>query len=124
MPAGGENVPLSSYAVSSAKAGYWYAALDSDLSLGRNYRQDTGGDLPMGKCHNDSIFGFVTFPDSPSAGKYVYLLNQNNTVYRTVRRVPATRSRAGGAPGLGAVPPGCLDWPTRATLESDWTKND
>jgi prepilin-type N-terminal cleavage/methylation domain-containing protein len=121
--AGGENVPLTSYAVPSAKAGYWFVALNSDLSSGKGYRQDTGGDLPMGKCHNDSMFGFVAFPDSPSAGKYVYLVNQDNTIYRASPPL-RPRTNASGPPGLGNVPPGCLDWPVEATLKSAWTKTD
>jgi type II secretory pathway pseudopilin PulG len=123
FPAGGENVPLTSYAVPSAKAGYWFAALNSDLSSGKAYRQDTGGDPLMGKCHNDTMFGFVAFPDSPSAGKYVYLLNQNNTIYRAAPTL-GPRKSASGPPGLGSVPPGCLDWPAEGTLKSDWSKTD
>jgi prepilin-type N-terminal cleavage/methylation domain-containing protein len=121
--AGGENVPLAAFAVSSAKAGYWYAALNSDLSSGKEYRQDSGGELPMGNCHNASTFGFVAFPDSPAAGKYVYILNQNNTIYRAA---PPLRPRGNASvpPGLGSVPTGCLDWPADATLKSAWTKND
>ena len=123
VPAGGENVPLDSYALPSAKAGYWYATLNSDLTSGKEYRQDTGGDLPMGKCHNLSMFGFVSFPDSPSAGRYVYLINQNNTVYRASPPL-RPRSHALVPPGLGSVPVGCVDWPVEATLKSAWTKPD
>ncbi len=122
--AGGENARLSSFAVSAAKAGYWYAALRSDLTSGKEYRQDTGGEPPMGKCHNLSMFGFVAFPDSASAGKYVFLVNQNNAIYRGVRQIRSRKSPLVTPPGLESVPQGCLDWPTEATLKSDWTKLD
>src|SRR5205814_1790487 len=60
-PAGGENADLSTFAVSSAKAGYWYMALVTDQTLAGSaemtYKQDTGGIPAMGSCHNTSKFG-------------------------------------------------------------------
>jgi len=124
VPAGDENAPLSMFAVSSAKAGYWFAALDADLSVGPGafYRQNTGGDIPMGKCHHDSRFGFVAFPDSPSAGKYVFIVNQKNTIYRTVV-TKSLRSGTANPPGLGGVAE-YLNWPVEAELQKRWSKLD
>src|SRR4051812_44657210 len=64
VPAGGENLDLGSFAGRAPKAGYWYLTLDADLSLKagdphRPYREDTGGPIPMGKCHSLDKFGFV-----------------------------------------------------------------
>jgi type II secretory pathway pseudopilin PulG len=121
--AGGENMPLSSFAVPSAKAGYWFAALNSDLNTGKAYRQDTGGAPLMGPCHHESAFGFVAFPDSPTAGKYTFMVNENNTIYRST---PSLRPRTSALvpPGLGAVPSGCLDWPADPALKAVWSKLD
>ncbi|HLY75639.1 MAG TPA: hypothetical protein VKU80_16070 [Planctomycetota bacterium] len=121
--AGGENLPLSSFAIPSAKGGYWFAALTADLSTGQIYRQDTGGKIPMGNCHHESIFGFVAYPDSQAAGKYIYLVNQNNTIFRS--NLPLRSwNHAINPPGLSTVPAGCIDWPADETLKSYWAKVD
>lgn len=128
FPAGGENSTLQTYAVSSAKSGYWFAALNADGSIDPakedpRYRQDTGGDPPMGPCHHVSRFGFVCFPDSLSADKYVYIVNENNTVFRAVvtggtLRGPKT------PPGVGLLPSAYLNWPSEADLKKAWSKMD
>jgi hypothetical protein len=81
-PAGGENLGLSNVAVPSAKAGHWFAALRSDRSLAPGsedpaYAQDTLGAPRMGRVHHHSRFGFTAFPDSPSAGKYGFIVNED-----------------------------------------------
>ena len=87
VAAGGENCDLTTFAVFAAKAGYWYQALVLDNSLGATaeatYKQDTGGIPNMASCHNTAKFGFVTYPDSQSAGKYVFMVNENNTIFRS-----------------------------------------
>jgi len=126
--AGGENIDLNQFAVPSAKAGYWFAAFDADLSLApgdpdRLYRQDTGGKPVMGKVHHQTKFGFVAFPDSQSAGKYVAILNENNTIFRAAVTAPIRRGTA-TPPGLATVPPAYLNWPDDAALKASWFKID
>jgi prepilin-type N-terminal cleavage/methylation domain-containing protein len=128
MPvAGGENMPLSNFTVPSPKAGYWYAALVTDLSappgIEITYRQDTGGTPRMGSCHNSTRFGFFAFPDSMSASKYVYIVNENNTVYRSAA-TGAVGSRKSNPPGLESLDPAYLQWPEEKVLKSRYTKQD
>ena len=124
--AGNENVALSSFAVPSAKAGYWYQALITDDTLGTSaeatYKCDTGGTPVMGSVHNTSKFGFLAFPDSQSAGKYVFIVNENNTIFRSA--TTGSVKPAGGAnpPGAQTAPYDC--WPDDANLKSFWNKLD
>ena len=123
--AGGENLDLTNFAVFSAKAGYWYEALTTDNTLAgtteATYKLDTGGTPTMGSVHNTSKFGFLAFPDSQSAGKYVFIVNENNTIFR---------SATSGAVKVGATnPPGTCNapydsWPDDTTLKSYWNKLD
>jgi hypothetical protein len=101
FPAGGENMPLRTFASPAARQGFWYAALTLDLcvtGMESTYRRDTGGSPAMGSCHNTSKFGFVAFPDSPWQGTYIFLVNENNTIFRT--------AMTGNARLGSAVPPG------------------
>ena len=125
-PAGGENSPLSLFAVPSAKAGYWFGALDFDATVGPGnpesfYRQDTGGDPLMGRVHHLGRFGFVAFPDSPSSGKYVYIVNERGTVYQRAVRKNLRPSNA-TPPGLGGALNPYLKWPREDELKSSWEK--
>jgi prepilin-type N-terminal cleavage/methylation domain-containing protein len=127
-PAGGENIPLSSFAVPSAKVGYWFAALTTDLSLPvsdpeRTYRQDTAGTPGMGKVHHPSKFGFIAFPDSQSSGKYICIVNENNTIFRSAVTGPVRGSSA-NPPGLAGMSPAYLNWPDDVGLKSFWAKLD
>jgi prepilin-type N-terminal cleavage/methylation domain-containing protein len=125
-PAGGENMDITQFGVQASKGGYWYAALTSDgNSQGQEatYRQDTGGILPMGSIHNLNRYGFIAFPDSPSYGKYVFIVNENAAVFRNAVSTPVR---------LGvAVPPGSTgfhtayrNWPDDASMKSWWSKMD
>ena len=124
--AGGENVALGNFAVSSAKAGYWYQALISDNTISgtteTTYRVDTGGTPNMGTVHNTSKYGFVTYPDSQSAGKYVFIVNENNTIFRSATS-GAVRTGTANPPGL-ITTAAYADWPNDATLKSFWSKLD
>jgi prepilin-type N-terminal cleavage/methylation domain-containing protein len=125
--AGGENCDLTLFAVSSAKAGYWYQALELDQTVAgtaeSTYKTDTGGTPNnMGSCHNTSKFGFMAYPDSQSAGKFVFMVNENNTIFR---------SATSGTVRTGtANPPGVIttaaykDFPNDSTLKSYWSKLD
>jgi type II secretory pathway pseudopilin PulG len=112
IPAGGENMLLPQ--PSTAKAGYWYAALILDLTLKdteeATYKRDTGGTPSMGKCHNTSKFGFSAVPDGSSSGKFVFVVNENNTIFRSAVTTPA---RLGSAvpPGLENIDRMYLNWP-------------
>jgi len=126
--AGGENVDLTNFAVYSQKAGYWYGALTADLSLpstdpDRVYRRDTGGTPGMGKVHHETKFGFVAFPDSLSSGKYVFIVNENNTVFRSAVSAPVKGSSS-NPPGLVGMSPAYLNWPDAPTLKACWSKLD
>lgn len=122
----GENADLSNFAVPSAKAGYWYQALVSDNSMTGSaemtYKTDTGGTPTLGTCHNTSKFGFLAFPDSQSAGKYCFVVNENNTIFR---------SATSGAVKTGTSnPPGAFttgtyaNFPDDTNLKSYWSKLD
>ena len=126
VPAGGENLPLGNFAIPSAKAGYWYSALNVDLSSGdkseATYRMDTGGQPQMGKCHHTSKFGFICFPETPQS-KFMFIVNENNTIYRA----PVTSAIRTGRqlpPGLAAIHPLYHNWPDDQTLKSVWSKLD
>jgi hypothetical protein len=125
--AGGENTDLGSYTEPFEKAGYWYSALSLDLSVSgaveSTYKLDTGGTPRMGNCHNMSKYGFVAFPDSQSAGPYVYLVNQNNTVFRTAA-MGAVRTDRSIPPGLKGFLTVYQNWPNESDLKSSWRPLD
>src|SRR5581483_9809124 len=78
LTAGGENCPLSTFAYPNNKAGYWYNALATDAGQtgsDATYQQDTGGIVVMGTVHNYWRFAFTCWPESLSAGKFVYLID-------------------------------------------------
>jgi len=119
-----EFAALSTFAVPSAKAAYWYIALVTDESLSgtseATYKLDTGGTPSMGSTHNTSKFGFLAFPDTQSSGKYVFIVNENNTIFR---------SATSGFTRPVGTPPGTLaspynQWPGDANLKSYWSKVD
>ena len=129
VPAGGDCMDVTQFGVFAAKAGYWYSALlvDGSLPAGPDatYQQDTIGNVPMGSCHNLGRFGFIAFPESMVFGKFVYVLNEGNTIYRS-----ATTSavRLGGAVPPGVAGTGFLNvyanWPDDNNLKSYWSKLD
>ena len=123
---GTENLALSNFAVPSAKAGYWYMALDTDQTLTGSaemtYKLDTGGTPPMGSVHNTSKFGFMSFPDSQSAGKYVFIVNENNTIFRSATS-GAVKTGVGNPPGV-ITTAAYANWPNDSSLKSFWSKLD
>jgi len=113
VPAGGENIPLRAFASPAPREGYWYAALTQDLTgsgTESTYKLETGGTPIMGSCHNPSKFGFVSFADSPWKGKFVFMVNENNTIFRYAT---TGTLRTGNAvpPGLGGFPSFYQSWP-------------
>lgn len=125
FPAGGLNVPIRAFAVPQARAGFWYAALTTDLSFKdpkeAAYRADTLGNPSMGAVHNPSKFGFVTFPDIASVGRHVFRVNENNTIFRETIR--SQRPWSGSFPGLKSIPPHWLHWPDDDNLKK-WFRCD
>ena len=123
---GGENLALSNFAIPSAKAGYWYMALRSDLSLAgapeATYQQDTVGTPLMGSVHHESKFGFIAYPTSQSSGKYVFIVNENNTIYRAATS-GAIRPSSTSPPGLLTLTQ-YLAFPDDSNLKSHWSKLD
>lgn len=119
-----EDVPLACFSLSNTKAGYWYNALTTDANITTSeatYRQDTGGDPTMGTVHNLWKFGFVAWPDTSSAGKFVYIINENNTIFRSATS-GAIRPSATNPPGPLAAPYNV--YPTDVNLQSFWAKLD
>jgi type II secretory pathway pseudopilin PulG len=127
--AGGENMAVTQFGVVAQKAGYWYVALTADSSLGvtleSTYRQDTVGTPTMGSVHNMSKFGFLAFPDSQTFGRFVFIVNEANTIYRS--------AMSGAVRNGGAVPPGLSpagfnafyqNWPDEPNMKSYWSKLD
>jgi type II secretory pathway pseudopilin PulG len=128
-PAGGECMDVTQLGVVAAKSGYWYAALQVDGSLPSNvdatYKQDTVGNYSMGSCHNMGRFGFVCFPESAIFGKFVYVLNEGNTIYRSAT---TTSVRIGtvippGVAGTGFIN-AYANWPDDVNMKSFWSKLD
>jgi type II secretory pathway pseudopilin PulG len=118
-PAGGENLPLSQYASPAPSAGYWFMTLVSDRSASgpeATYRQDTGGKPPMGAVHHLSRFGFTAFPDSSSKGKYLFILNENGTIFRHSLRANGRQGKD-VPPGRTALKDFYLHWPDDPRLK-------
>ena len=75
------NVAL--YGTRSAKAGYWYRAMITDETA-LAYAQVTNGTGALGAVadFNTSKFGFWCFPDTRSAGRNLFIINEGNTIYK------------------------------------------
>jgi hypothetical protein len=128
VPAGGENMDLGPFAARNPREGYWYFALERDLSLKVDdphclYREDTGGPIPMGKCHSLGKFGFVALPASSWTGKYLFMINENNTVLRRAVDAEVYKDYSGPG-GREAVPAEHRDFPNDDGLKSYWSKID
>jgi hypothetical protein len=121
VPAGGENMALPEPA--AVHKGYWFIALLTDKTLDdaaeATYRQDTGGTPAMGACHNTSKFGFAAFPDSWSTGKYLFLVNENNTIFRWCQKMEPPVARRGTSipPGRNGLDPTWQHWPSDEDLK-------
>jgi len=124
VPAGGENMELRNFSAPGPSAGYWFLALEEDQYLkagdpNRPYRADTGGAIPMGKCHHLSKFGFVGVPDSSWKGKYIFMINENNSLFR--RAVTGEIWRSGAIPpGREGLPDEYRNWPDDPILKHYW----
>ena len=123
--AGGENIPITSFAVTSAKAGYWYIALTLDNNVSgapeSTYKVDTGGTPSMGSVHNYWKYGFLCYPDSQAAGKYIYIVDENNTIFRSAVST-VVKTTTTNPPGTLAAPYDAF--PNSTDLKSFWNKLD
>jgi prepilin-type N-terminal cleavage/methylation domain-containing protein len=122
----GEICNLSTFALPATKAGYWYQALITDDAMAGTvectYKMDTAGTPAMGSCHNMSKFGFVAYPESQSAGKYVFVVNENNTIFRSATS-GAVKTGTSNPPGALTTAP-YANFPSDANLKSFWSKLD
>ncbi|HUR39420.1 MAG TPA: DUF2950 family protein [Planctomycetota bacterium] len=68
--------------------GYYYEALrlDNSTTPPTAYAQDT--DKTSGKVHNLERFGFVAYPADSGGGKYYYMINENNSIFRAAATIP------------------------------------
>lgn len=124
--AAGNNMDVQSFGVISHKGGYWFAALTADLSVSgpeASYKQDTGGDYAMGTVHHLHKYGFITFPEGSSFGKYVFMVNEGNAVFRSAITQPVRLGQA-FPPGAAGFNPTYQNWPNDTNLKSFWSKLD
>jgi len=88
-------------------AGYSYQALERDNSVPGPegvYKTDT--DKSGRKVHHETKFGFCAFPKDGGSGKYVFFVNENNTIFRQ------------------ATPQPIDAFPDDRTLKSSWSRID
>jgi hypothetical protein len=89
--AGADFKPLFPLSRPCAKSGYLFLALDRDDSVPGpkgEYKVDT--DKSGRKVHHLEMFGYSAFPNSHWTGKYVFTINENNTVFREAGTEPRT----------------------------------
>src|SRR5207237_7420712 len=112
--------------IPSSKSSYWYQALVTDQSIAGSpeatYKADTGGTPAMGLCHNTSKFGFMAFPDSQSAGKYVFAVNENNTIFRSATS-GAVKTGTSNPPGV-VTTAAYANFPSDVNMKAFWSKID
>ena len=130
---------ITDFANHSTKAGYWYCMMTTSIigATTVTYQSPTSGIDGAGatltdSCWHTSKFACVAFPDSLSAGKAAFIINESNTIYKQQLTnetrdptgvVPPLAPNSGGATGLlGDV--GILQWPTATDLKSYWQKLD
>jgi prepilin-type N-terminal cleavage/methylation domain-containing protein len=112
------------YCTPSPKAGYWYRALDTDDD-GLAYNQSTTGGITSAEFNN-SKFGFETFPDSRSAGRNYFIVNEGNSIFkRGVTQLYAKPSATTTAVGSLAGSTGTVTaFPNDTSLKTDYSKLD
>jgi hypothetical protein len=85
---------ISPFGVPSPKGGYWFRAI-------RHAEEDP-------KALSPDRFAFCAFPDNPSAGKWIYIINEDNRIYR---------AEAKGRRGIDV-------FPSDEELKTQWSKID
>jgi prepilin-type N-terminal cleavage/methylation domain-containing protein len=114
------------YTQNTPKAGYWYRVMNTDED-GTAYALTTNGLGWTGAYFNHSKFGFTCYPQTRSAGRTVYILNEGNTIFkRSVNQTYGTINSGtttftdGWLVGSAAL----LDYPVDTELKSDYSKMD
>ncbi len=74
----------SSIVIGSPKAGYVYRAFANEDSGGGSSTllNDTDGTNFYGSCHDRSRFAFLAAPETLSAGKLLFIVNADNTIWK------------------------------------------
>lgn len=131
-------VENSNYAVRSPKAGYWYEAMLTDESgvdayaTSTNGVVDTSGGVNTSVWYNHSKFGFLTFPDSFSAGRNAFFINEGNTIFKRTMNGPVKQASdipptsitlTVGASGLIGAQTAEV-WPVDSILKVQYSKLD
>jgi prepilin-type N-terminal cleavage/methylation domain-containing protein len=126
------------YTVVAPKAGYWYEAMLQD-EASNDYAVATNGILSTTvatpstlEFWNHAKFGFLCFPDSFSAGRNVFFVNEGNTIFKrtmngpvkaatvTVGPVTLSSDTAGGVVGAWVAE----RWPVDSVLKLLYSKLD
>jgi hypothetical protein len=83
---------MSKYALKAPKNGYWFRAI-------RHVEEDP-------KAPDPDRFAYCAFPDTPSAGKWIYIIDEDNMIYR---------AEAQGRRGIEV-------FPSEEELKKQWAK--
>jgi prepilin-type N-terminal cleavage/methylation domain-containing protein len=123
-------VERDAYARPRAMAGYWFQCVRTD-ETGLDYR-GASGDSPR-RWWNPSKFAFYAFPDSFTAGRSVYFINEGNSEFKratngTVKPPGAVPNPSGvvlrvGPEGLVGTQP-AEAWPVDNVLKLLYSKFD
>jgi prepilin-type N-terminal cleavage/methylation domain-containing protein len=86
---------VGSIQIGSPKAGYVYRALSlgeitagTTENLNNAATNDTDGGAFYGNVHHRNRFGVIALPETLSAGKLIYIVNEDNTIWKY--NLPAT----------------------------------
>jgi hypothetical protein len=133
-----EEVDPAHYTVTSPKAGYWFQALRTDeesLPYPTNTEgvAQADGTVSRKSWWNHAKFGFCHFPDSFSAGRNVFFINEGNTIFKRSMTGPVKAPSAVPNPA-GVVLRVAKDaltgtqpaeaWPADAVLKAEYSKLD
>ena len=88
--------------VRSPKAGYLYNSLTIDETVAPYAEAITAGVAYSG-CHNFSKFAFVAIPINTSGGRSLFMVNEDNTIWKGPIQMAGVPFVATFGPGWGAV---------------------
>ncbi len=118
--AGGEYRAIGDFSVQGPSAGYWFYALQRDLTASpvQAYRTDTQGTPSMGSVQNSRCFAFLAYPDQyKSSGRTVLAINETGSM---IRRDPGRSIKARTTVPPGVPVSGNRDWPSFPTQKAQW----
>jgi prepilin-type N-terminal cleavage/methylation domain-containing protein len=124
-PAGGTETGQGFYCIKAPKAGYWFRPLQNDED-GSTYQTDTGGGVWAGNpFFHLSKFSCEGYPDSRSAGRLYFILNEGNSLFkRTVAANYARPATNAAVSSLGGTAGAITQYPDETSLKSDYSKMD